>query len=764
MAQIGLALQSATDSNSLQRYSALSFLVKPRRFCRTRIGGTMAGSFDFFRKYQRSLLVFVAILAMLAFFVLPPFLQMGNDYGGDDPTVVTWTGGEFREGGIERAVAMRSIVNRFLMEIAAAAGRDPNQLPLFAESEEEVVRTRLLAAEAKANGMTVSDSAINDFLSQWTNNLVRPEQFDEIIARLRIGPTAVSQHDLFESLRIELAARNLLILFQTGFSGDPPGWRWDYFCRLEQSATVEVVPIIVEQLSTEVEAPSEQTLRAFYEKYKEDLPTARSITPGFREPHRVKYDFLIANAEAYQADAIKAVTAEQVAAYYEKNKTTLFRAQAVTPPVDPPPAEDKPTPEPTTSEKTTSEKPTPEKPTAEKPIPETADPAHSAEPPADDQGAVPTRHPFTKVAFKQPAAAESENKAEPAAAVEEKDKTDPAAVPADPATLKEEPPQFEPLAAVEEKIRTQLAREQANARIDEMFTAVRADLQRYSEDHALWQARRTADTVAPKAPDFDEIAKARGLEAGHSKLVSPDEAVAASPIGGSFEFVPDPGSRFGIRQQSWLDTIYGSGALLLRPITSRDVKGNRYLSIKTEDQPEFTPSFETARETVDRAWRIVASRGLARKRADQLTAEADSKKLSLEETVAKRSDVKVTQVGPFTWLSQNDAAAERPAVLSQPSDLFMPGEEFMRAVFSLEPNQTAVAFNAPQTVCYCIRLLSLAPEISTLKEKFLEDRGQQRRLAMVAQGDISNSFRAWMKGLEDRYRLDWKRQSQVPGR
>jgi hypothetical protein len=60
--------------------------------------------------------------------------------------------------------------------------------------------------------------------------------------------------------------------------------------------------------------------------------------------------------------------------------------------------------------------------------------------------------------------------------------------------------------------------------------------------------------------------------------------------------------------------------------------------------------------------------------------------------------------------------------------------------------------------------LSLAPEVSTLKEKFLEDRGQQRRLAMVAQGDISNSFRAWMKGLEDRYRLDWKRQSQVPGR
>jgi hypothetical protein len=45
----------------------------------------MVGSFEFFRKYQRSLLVFVAILAMLAFFVLPPFLQMGDSAASQDP-------------------------------------------------------------------------------------------------------------------------------------------------------------------------------------------------------------------------------------------------------------------------------------------------------------------------------------------------------------------------------------------------------------------------------------------------------------------------------------------------------------------------------------------------------------------------------------------------------------------------------------------------------------------------------------------------------
>jgi hypothetical protein len=83
----------------------------------------MAGSFDIFRKYQRSLLVAVAILAMLAFFVLPPFLQLGSDVGSTDPVVASWRGGEVSESGLMRAVAMRSVLNQFLRDADAAAAR-----------------------------------------------------------------------------------------------------------------------------------------------------------------------------------------------------------------------------------------------------------------------------------------------------------------------------------------------------------------------------------------------------------------------------------------------------------------------------------------------------------------------------------------------------------------------------------------------------------------------------------------------------------------
>lgn len=691
----------------------------------------MAGSFEIFRKYQRSLLVFVAILAMLAFFVLPPFLQMGTGPAASDPVAVAWSGGSLREADLERAVAMRTVVNRFLVESAAAAGRDPSQLPLFPETEEQVVRAVLLSREAASNGMVVSDAAINDFLADWTNNLVRPDQFATIIAGLRLGPTAVSQHDLFEALRTELAARNMLILFQTGFSGDPPGWRWDYYKRLEQRATVEALPVVVESVAGEVPAPSAEQLRTFFDRYKDDLPEARSPNPGFREPHRVKFEYVVAKRDAFLDKAKKEVTDAQIAEFYEKNKVTMFRER--------PPKPDAAADEPAKPEDKEKEKP--EATTNPKP-----EPAAS-----DKQGSRSAAGPFRPAAFKQPDAAEKPAD-QPAAESAEK----PAEKPAD-------EPKFEPLENVKEEIRDQLAAEQANRAIDAIFTAVAADLTGYAEDFALWQARPDKASP-PKRPDFEKIAEVQGLEDGASELVTTTEAVAAGDIGRSFEFVPDPASRFGFRQRTWLEQMYGQGAPSLRPVTSRDVAGNRYLSWKIEDQPEYTPTFEAARPAVERAWRIVEGRTLARKKAEAIVADARAKKQSLEATVAGQEGMKVATVGPFSWLSQGTVPQNTPPSISDPEGLVMAGEDLMRTVFALEPEQAGVAFNEPQTICYALRVIGLEPPVTELREKFLAAKDDQRRISMVAQTAFSDAFSAWLEQLETKHGLQWKRQPRRVGR
>jgi len=726
----------------------------------------MAGSFDIFRKYQRTLLVLVAILAMLAFFVLPPFLQMGSSPGGGDAVAAHWQGGDIHESQLERSVAMRAVVNRFLIEAAAAAGRDPSRLPLFPESEEAVVRTMLVAEEARKNGLVVSDTAINDFLAQWTNNLVRPEQLGEIIAGLRLGPTAVSQHDLFEALRAELTGRNMLFMFQTGFSGDPPGWRWDYFRRLGQSATVEVVAVPVESVAGEVPTPNERELRAFFDKYKNDLPDPRSATPGFREPRRAAYEYLVAKRDVYEPEAAKEVTDAEIAAFYEKNKATMFRTKSDA-----------------AADKAEADKDAGDKDGADKAEKKDAKPEEEKKATAPETGGTPPKPEaapkgaalpvgrFQTVAFRQPAA-----EAKPAAA----DAAKPADVKASEAKPAESKPaektgseseptsdtaiEFEPLEKVKDKIREQLARERSNARVDAVFTAVAGDLTRYAEDLALWQARQAANVEAPKPPDIDVIAQKQSLEAGRSKLVTAEQAVATGGIGQSFEFIPDPGSRFGIRQPNWIDSIFGQNTMSLRPVTSRDVAGNRYLSWKTEDQAEFTPTFEAARAGVEYAWRVVEGRGIARAKAEAIAAQARSGKQSLEAALAGRSDVKVAQAGPFTWMTAGSAAAGVPPSISQPAGVEMPGEEFMKAVFGLEPGEATVAFNEPRTVCYCIRLVSLEPPVSELRDRFLEARKDPRPIGMLAQAEFSEAFGQWIEGLEKRYGLTWKRQPRVGGR
>jgi len=728
----------------------------------------MAGSFDLFRRYQKSLLVFVAIMAMLAFFVLPPFLQMGSSTLAGDPLVARWSGGEIRESDLERSVTMRTVLNRFLMESAVQAGRDPSRLPLFPESEDAVVRTRLLVEEARNVGIVVTDSAINDFLADWTNDQVRAEQFSQILGGLRLGMLGASETDVFEALRYELTARNMLLLFQTGFSGDPPGWRWDAFRRLEQKAIVEVIPVTCESLADRVDAPSDAVLEPLYEDYKELLPEPSSPNPGFREPHRVAFEYLAADRTAF-IDRLKGeVTDEEIATYYEENKATRFRALPESSTPSEPSAEEGASEEPA-SEEPAAEEPAAEEPAAEEPAAENGEGASlrrqgsafrltsarkaaaDEETPADPQQSTneePTDDSPPDVAAEVGVSAEAEDAStavaeEPVGADESADETG-----------------LRPLAEVTEEIRDLIAAEKAEERIDAIFAAVAADLTAYGEDYALWQARGETGTEPPTPPDFDKIAETQGLSAGRSDLVAPVDAAEEPGIGRSFELVPDPGSRFGIRQRSWLEMMFGESSLTLRPQTSRDMLGNRFLSWKTQDQPEFVPTFAAARENVEKAWRIIEARDLAREEAEELAEQANSRGVSLEQLATDRGDIEMTQVGPFAWF---DTVSGMPQ-LSQPLGAFLPGSDFMQAVFSLPPGETTVAFNEPQTVCYCIRLLSLSPPDSELRAQFLDRRDDMMPLDQVAQQSYAGVFERWIESLEDRYELRWERQPRVPGR
>jgi hypothetical protein len=736
----------------------------------------MAGSFDIFRKYQRALLVAVAILAMLAFFVLPPFLQMGSEVGATDPVVASWRGGEVSESGLMRAVAMRSVLNQFLRDAIAASGRDPGRMQPLPEDEQEVVRTQVLAREAADAGIVVSNAAINEFLSQWTNDMVGPAQFEALIAGRRLGNMAVSQGDVFEALRTVLAANRMERMFFGGLEGDPPGLLWDRFRRLEQAATVEVVPVVVEAFAEQVAAPGEETLRTFFDRYRDELPESRSPDPGFKTPHRISCAYLVANRDALEAEAAKEVTDEQVQKFYDGNKDRLYRAkpkaaaapaEAEEKPAEPAAGEDKPR---------TAPQDQPEKQSDAKPAKEQQSEEKQSEEKPEPQSRV-GRSRFMLAAFRQPAAADApaaksdEPAAKPGSPAAKSDapaekadaaaeKADAAAAPADGAAQPEVP--HEPLEAVKDDVRKRLAAEAANRRVDAVFAAVTADVARYAEDFALWRSQGDATIRAPQPPDVDAIAKRQGLEGGNLERIEAVRALAEAPVAATFQLAADPDSPMGFRQLTWAELLYGRDAPLLRPVATRDVAGNRYLSWKTDDQPAVAPEFAAARADVERAWRIVEARPLARKVADEIVAQVQAG-ATLADAVAKRRGepkLEVLKAGPFAWLSRGGASFGSAAAISQPDGLSMPGEEFMAAVFGLEPGGTAVAFNEPRTVCYCIRLDALTPPEDDLRKRFFAGGVNQPQLMAVTREAQEQAYLRWIADLERRRGLEWKRPPQ----
>jgi hypothetical protein len=683
------------------------------------------------------------------------------------------------------------------MQAAATAGRDPSRLPAFPEGEELVVREMLLAKEAEKIGLTVSNTAINEFLAAWTNNMVRQDQFDGIIAGLRYGRAPVLAADLFESLRTALIARNTLLLFQTGFSGDPPAWRWDFYKRLEQSATVEVFPIEVENLATSVELPNESKLKAYFDTFKNDLPSAMSPNPGFKEPHRIQYASLMADQKKFEAAAGKTITDRDIEEFYEKNKETRFREAPSAPPVTKEPAtvssdeRRKETPSmDSTKEKDSqdvSDAPVKAAQETDENAPKESKDAKESESkikekeaaqPADSDSSSRSHKSLVRtVTFQvekeessdadssknvkqQPAekpTAESEN--ETTGSVEEKPK--PTEKEGEDSADSEKPEMtFQPLDKVADQIRQEISRQRATETIDAIFSALAADLNAYAEDRALWIARGKDGDKEPSSPNVGKIAEKQDLVAVESDWTTVAEAAGGGGIGSSFEFVPDPSSRFGIRQQRWLETMFGDGTITLRPVTSRDAEGNRYFSWKQGDKEERVPTFAEARSNVEKAWRIVEARPIAVKEAAALVDKTVGK--SFKEALSESEFEQVKEIGPFTWLTQGDVGVNGAPVLSSPEGLVMPGNKMMQKIFSVAKGQSVTTFNEPQTICYVIRLLEYKPADEELQKRFEGVLGDQRRLSMVAQTAFAEVFMDWIASLEKDLELTWNRDPRLP--
>jgi hypothetical protein len=670
----------------------------------------MASPFKLFRKHQKIFLAALTLMAMLAFGLGDVIMRMtGTGAAPTGDVVVETIAGSLTQSDIMNLRRQRSVVNRFifnaLMETNPDLARNAqllSQNPQFAQflpsiaqqvqqaqayfggySAQDLLFNYLHRQEAKKLGIVISDAQIGSQLDQITNGKLTTEQFKSIVRAEKINPK-----ELYEILREELAAVTAFRM-AVPFTPQTPEQIWKLYQRLNTREKIEVAPLPVKDFVAQVADPSEQEIAAYFEQHKNKFEMAGGgeHRPGFRQPQKVRLQYLQLTYEAAEQFALRAkpITDEEVVAYYEKNKATdqsmqireipsfkdadpimpEFAPEPGTDPTGPKlipderpeekqPEEKKPADAPATekpekedTEKPEKKDPKPDDPCAaddeEKPA-AVEKPAEKKELPADADAKPGSPERGTKVDAKETDKApgkdapSKELPAETAPAAKgdakEKDKTD-AEEPAEPA-----PPKFRPLDdELRGIIRTRLEDERANQELKERTgRAVEAmgDLGRQFVDEfgGLVNLKEgQQEKLAERAKtELNKLAKQLEMEYGETPLVSFAELNDKPGIGRSREIsLGDDLMRGGGNPVAV--SVFGGEQRLCRPFQSEDsITHDRFALWKIEDVPAHVPELTDAgiKEQVIAAWKTAKALDLAKARAEELAKQASQAKEPLE--------------------------------------------------------------------------------------------------------------------------------------
>jgi hypothetical protein len=268
------------------------------------------------------MLAIVAITAMVAFVFLDPVMKyVGRNARPENPVVVETRYGGLTGSQLEAMRYSREMVARFLQNVTAQTVLvqlekgmiDPRLRDQAAQQlnsfwyqtlmgrsklgpEESAIETMVMAKKAEQLGMVVSDTAINDLIKQITDNSLDSGTLQAVINHLQGGRQKVSAARLFDALRTEMLASKLSQLFFQSLRDVPPAQRFEYYERLNRRAKAEILPLAVASFVDQVSAePTNDELRAFYDKHKNSFPNPASPEPGFKEPKRASFQYFKAD-------------------------------------------------------------------------------------------------------------------------------------------------------------------------------------------------------------------------------------------------------------------------------------------------------------------------------------------------------------------------------------------------------------------------------------------------------------------------------------
>jgi hypothetical protein len=337
-----------------------------------------------------------------------------------------------------------------------------------------------------------------------------------------------------------------------------------------------------------------------------------------------------------------------------------------------------------------------------------------AEKPADAPAEKPADAPADKPAdapAEKPADAPAEK---PADAPAEKPADAPAEKPADAAAEKpaETPaPKLRPFEDVRDEVARSLALPPAREKLDRAITEVDKVMRSYFNAKAI---AGNDPAKQPARPDLKKLAEGVGMT--HSETGLRDaRQVQDLPIARSF------GLGSGMqRGNGFLQTMYIDQPPAFSPLrTVDDQAGASFVSWKTEEKAASIPTLAEATDEVIAAIRFAEARKLAKAYAEKMAAEFNKSDKPVAELVTEnQKPLLFEKLGPFSWM--NSFGFGMQAFIGNVPQLDNVGEDFMRAVFTGEPNRWGVAPNMSESVYYAVRPTEFSPSTEELHSRFTQ--------------------------------------------
>ncbi len=672
----------------------------------------MASPFYLFRKYQKTFLVVAGVLAMFIFVVADPlmtWLQSSGGGGGQrsaKEVIATWDGGSLNVQQLESLTRRRIKLHDFLRNLQGTAaglieqeGGTPRApaVPNFLlgsnidrqQVQQSCITTRLLAELAEDADISVSDDFVNHYLREWGLRKMGNAEISELLGRV-----GLKEASLFAGLRELLLGNFYINSFASVTAGVMPEERWQDWKRINERISVEAAILPADKFVSEVPEPSEVELQQFYNQYKnriagipESVMGARlpSPDPGFREPRRVRLQYLLGDLNDWTQKFLDKVTEEEIADYYDRNK----RSQFVEMDSD------------SDSEAEASET-TEEEPASEKESEDASEEKSESEEPADsDSGRLPKRSPFRLVAV--------ETETEESTETEETGTEDTGA--------EDEEETYVPLEDVSDQIRRQLATDKAVVELRKVVEGTFAGLQSAFNPYGFQVvSARSENREIPEPPaklaDYADLARQTGLAHEKTSLLSGLELVET--------FVGK--ARDAQSRREFVGQKVFRDLELYEPYLAQDLDGNWYLVCKTEDVATRVPALDDVRDSVVAAWKQREAAKLALAKAEEFAKQAEESGDTVA-AVCSGKGYEVVTTNMLSWLTFGTTPADmrRGPRLGEAPPLEAVGIEFMAKVFELEPDQKVALQNHDRSQTYVLQLSRREQTQEEMRQQFLAE-------------------------------------------